>query len=191
MSPPPGVSSTSISPPIASTKPLATASPSPTPSPCAESPSRWNGRKSRSRSSRGTPGPRSTTRTSTMPSTTPAVTRGERRAARSGRRSRSRWRARARAGRGRPAHEAATRGRRARRSRRHPRLRSAAGSTSSRPTGDGADLQRASLEPAHVEQVADERVEPVGLLVDRARGTPAAHRASIRRPAGAGSSPRP
>ena len=33
VSPPPGVSSTSISPPIASTKPFATARPSPTPSP--------------------------------------------------------------------------------------------------------------------------------------------------------------
>ena len=30
-----------------------------------------------------------------------------------------------------------------------------------------ADVERAGLEPAHVEQVADERVEPVGLLVDR------------------------
>ena len=38
--PPPGVSSTSMSPPIASTKPLATASPRPTPSSSPESPSR-------------------------------------------------------------------------------------------------------------------------------------------------------
>ena len=32
-----------------------------------------------------------------------------------------------------------------------------------------ADLERARLEAAHVEQVADERVQPVGLLVDRAQ----------------------
>ena len=40
VSPPPGVSSASISPPIASRKPFATARPSPTPSLCPESPSR-------------------------------------------------------------------------------------------------------------------------------------------------------
>ena len=48
---------------------------------------------------------------------------------------------------------------------------SAAGTTSSSADGAGVDVERAGLEPAHVEQVADEGVEPVGLLVDRARGT--------------------
>ena len=66
VSPPPGVSSASSSPPIASTKPFATARPSPTPSLWPASPRRWNGLKSRSRSSAGTPGPRSTTRMSTV-----------------------------------------------------------------------------------------------------------------------------
>ena len=46
-------------------------------------------------------------------------------------------------------------------------LASAAGITSSTPTGGEADVERAGLEPAHVEQVADEGVEAVGLLVDR------------------------
>ena len=59
--PPPGVSSMAISPPIASTNPLATASPRPTPMSLSVSPRRWNGRKSRSRAASGTPGPRSTT----------------------------------------------------------------------------------------------------------------------------------
>ena len=76
VSPPPGVSSASISPPMASMKPFATARPRPTPSLWPESPSRWNGLKSRSHSERWTPGPRSTTRTSTTPSSTPAVIRG-------------------------------------------------------------------------------------------------------------------
>ena len=35
------------------------------------------------------------------------------------------------------------------------------------PDRHRADLERASLDPAHVEEVPDERVEPVGLLVDR------------------------
>src|SRR5262245_61701761 len=65
VSPPPGVLSTSISPPIASTNPFATARPSPTPSSGLESPSCWNGMNSRSTSAAGTPGPWSTTRTST------------------------------------------------------------------------------------------------------------------------------
>ena len=54
---------------------------------------------------------------------------------------------------------------------RAPRLASAAGTTSSSPTGARASSTRAGLQPAHVEQVADEGVEPVGLLVDRRRGT--------------------
>src|SRR5262245_11347498 len=65
VSPPPGVLSTSTSPPIASTKPFATARPRPTPSSELESPIRWNGMNRRSTSVAGTPGPWSTTRTST------------------------------------------------------------------------------------------------------------------------------
>ena len=47
--PPPGVSSTVISPPIASTNPRATARPRPVPVPFDWSPSRWNGWNTRSR----------------------------------------------------------------------------------------------------------------------------------------------
>ncbi len=65
VSPPPGVSSTASSPPMASTKPRATASPSPTPSPVLRSPSRWNGWNTRRARSAAMPGPRSTTRRST------------------------------------------------------------------------------------------------------------------------------
>ncbi len=55
--PPPGVSTASITPPIAAMKPLATASPRPTPVPVLRSPSRSNGSKIRDLSSSGTPGP--------------------------------------------------------------------------------------------------------------------------------------
>ena len=72
--PPPGVSSTSSSPPMASTKPRATARPRPTPAPCRGSPRRWKGWNTRS-SVGGMPGPRSTTRTSTGRATSPASTR--------------------------------------------------------------------------------------------------------------------
>ena len=41
------------------------------------------------------------------------------------------------------------------------------GTTSSSPTSRIDELHRAGLQPAHVEQVADEVVEPVGPLVDR------------------------
>ena len=51
-------------------------------------------------------------------------------------------------------------------SRRAPRLATAAGNTSSTPTA-AADVSDAGLQPAHVEQVADELVQAVGLLVDR------------------------
>ena len=61
------MSSTSTSPPIASTNPRATARPRPTPSPDGRSPNRWNGSNTRWRSSSGMPGPRSTIRSSTRP----------------------------------------------------------------------------------------------------------------------------
>ena len=48
-----------------------------------------------------------------------------------------------------------------------PRLWSAAGTTSSSPTSRQHQLERAGLEPAHVEKVADEVVQAIGLLVDR------------------------
>src|SRR5436305_12993966 len=73
--PPPGVSSTVISPPIASTNPRATARPRPVPLPFDWSPSRWKGSKTRCRWSGGMPGPRSTIRRSTRPATAPASTR--------------------------------------------------------------------------------------------------------------------
>ena len=75
VTPPPGVSSTTISPPIASTNPRATARPSPTPVPFELSPRRWNGWNTCSRCAGGIPGPRSTTRRSTRPSATHASTR--------------------------------------------------------------------------------------------------------------------
>ena len=46
------------------------------------------------------------------------------------------------------------------------RLANAATTTSSQPTGTAQDPQRAALQPAHVEEVADQAVEPIGLLVD-------------------------
>ena len=65
VSPPPGVSSGSRLPPIASVSPRARARPRPTPVALSVSPSRWNGTNARSRWSGGMPGPRSTTRSCT------------------------------------------------------------------------------------------------------------------------------
>ena len=189
--PPPGVSSTSISPPIASTNP-------------------WRPRgRDRALSLRGvaeplerdrrcstarlgTPGPRSTTRTSTMPFTAPAVTRaclpgGEKRIAleitfASARSSRPGSASSAAAT---PRTSSSTEPSRTRGS------RSAAGTISSRLTGVALIVERPRLQPAHVQQIGDEVGEPVGLLVDRDARTPAALRASIRCRAGEGSSPTP
>src|SRR5659263_347858 len=74
VSPPPGVSSTSMVPPIASTNPRATARPSPRPWPEGASPSRWNARKISALCTSGIPGPRSATRSTTVPSTEAALT---------------------------------------------------------------------------------------------------------------------
>ena len=60
--PPPGVSSASREPPMASARPRERASPSPMPGGPCRSPERWKGRKARSRSSGGSPGPWSMTR---------------------------------------------------------------------------------------------------------------------------------
>src|SRR4051794_24173205 len=76
VNPPPGVASGTSVPPMASTSPRDSASPRPTPTVLSRSPSRWNGRKIRSQSSRGTPGPTSTTRSSTRPPSELAVTVG-------------------------------------------------------------------------------------------------------------------
>ena len=123
-----------------------------------ESPSRWNGRNIRSRSSAGTPGPRSTIRTSTPPSTAPASTRG------GGRVGENRpWRSSmmlASARSSRPA-SALTR--------RHVSGTSSAdrgaawAEAAERRRNDlveadrlRVELERAGLEPAHVEQIADQ-----------------------------------
>ena len=168
-----GVSSTVSSPPIASTKPARDREPE------ADARRRCPGRRRAAgtarRSGRAGPagrrGPWSTTRRSTRsptvlaprpgPSIRPASTRARCRSTFATARSSS-----ARVGvdpRQRLGHvdaRPAPRGRRRlaeRRGRRPPRAR-----------GRRSDeVHRAGLEPAHVEQVPDERVEPVGLLVDR------------------------
>src|ERR1700730_10442497 len=71
VAPPPGVSSMSSVPAIASTNPRATARPRPIPAPVDRAPRRWKGWNTWSRWSRGVPAPRPTTSTSTSP---PAVT---------------------------------------------------------------------------------------------------------------------
>ena len=65
VSPPPGVSSGSSDPPMASAKPRDSARPSPMPVVLSLSPSRWNGTNIRVRSASGMPGPRSMTSSST------------------------------------------------------------------------------------------------------------------------------
>ena len=169
VSPPPGVSSTSISPPIASTKPLATARPSPTPPSWGLSPSRWNG------SEHALALRRRHARAAVDDAQVDPIVDGAGVEPHVGARWRVANRVRDDVG-DRPLEQAGV-GQDPRqrlrdadvdvRGDRRPRLRSAAGTISSRPTGRGVDLQRAGLQPAHVEQVADERVEPVGLLVDR------------------------
>ncbi len=76
VSPPPGVSSGSSVPPMASVSPRDRASPRPTPVVLSVSPSRWNGTNIRSRWDRGMPGPRSTTRSSTRSSRALAASSG-------------------------------------------------------------------------------------------------------------------
>ena len=181
----------SSSPPIASTKPCATASPSPTPvavRPVAEPLERLEHR-ARGRPA-GCPGRGRRRAGRRRPPTAPASTRTgtvRRRARRA--RCRRRWRAPARAAPGRRA----TRGSvsatsTSTRSALAPRLASAAGDDLvERRPARARDVERAGLEPAHVEQVADEVVEPVGLLVDRLQELVPSPRASSRRRAGAGS----
>ena len=114
------------------------------------------------------PGPRSTMRRSTRPATAPASIRTA-----AGRARTRRWRCwpgwprPARAGRGRPA----TRGSVSSSSMSTRVGRAAQAGERGRHdllVADGTELeaQRSALEAAHVEQVADERVEAVALLVD-------------------------
>ena len=170
VSPPPGVSSASSSPPIASMNPFATARPSPTPSLWPASPRRWNGLKRRSRSSAGTPRPRSTTRMSTVPSTTPARHRRRH----PGRRKADRVRDHV----GECALEEPAIGEDTRQRvvdvESHGAIRGAEAGERRREhlvqcDRGGRDVERSRLQPAHVEEIADERVEPVGLLLDRGK----------------------
>ena len=167
--PPPGVSSTSMVPPIASTKPLATARPSPTPVAARPVAEPLEG----------------------LEDALPLVARERRaRGRRPGRRPRpdtARTCTRTGSPRGRQATALATMLATARSSsagsaddRRQvsgtstttpvgPRPRgsaSAPATTSSRPMGRQGQRRRPGLQPAHVEEVPDQRVEPVGLLVD-------------------------
>ena len=72
-----------------------------------------------------------------------------------------------------------------------PRLATAAGTTSSKPTARSCGSMHAGLQPAHVEQVRDERREPVGLLLDRFEELRGLRRRPTRRRPGAGSTPTP
>src|SRR5262249_52199301 len=78
VSPPPGVSSGSSVPPMASVSPRDSARPSPTPVVLSVSPSRWKGTNTRSRSGSGMPGPRSATPSSTRSPSALAVSSGGR-----------------------------------------------------------------------------------------------------------------
>ena len=182
----PGVSSITSSPSHRLDEPARDREAEPDAGAAAGSPSRWNGWNTCSRSRAGMPGPRSMTRRSTRvaaprPASTRTGSSGGRPAQRvldEVRDARSSSAASARtagsvSGRRRRRRTPARRGSRARRAR-PPR-----GSTGAR-----ADVERAGLQPAHVEQVADERVEPVGLLVDRLEELVASSSASSRRRAG-------
>ena len=153
------------------------------------SPSRWNGRKTRSRSAARMPGPRSTTRRCTRSCTAPASTRtgasgGDHLSAFSTRFAITRSSNAAS-----PLHRRERLGdvasRRARA--RSPRLASAAGTTSSRCTSRTIGFDHAGLQAAHVEQVADERVEPIGFVLDRREELGDVGRDSTPRRVGAGS----
>ena len=151
---------------MASMKPRATASPSPTPPPEVSS-RRWKASNIRSRWSRATPGPWSTTRTVARPAWLAAwISTGDR----GGECSRALATTLATTRSSRPASATAV-GRSSpisttTRSVGCDRLSRAAATTSSRPTGRDVVDDHAGLDAAHVEQVGDEAVEAVGLLVD-------------------------
>ena len=166
--PPPGVSSTSTVPPIASTKPARDGQPEPDAGALrAVAEALERDEHAVAIRSGGTPGPRSTTRRSTPPSTAPATTRtgaptpctrafcddvGDRALEQPGIRDDPGKRLRhvdvdlVRAG-----ADAPERGR----------------DDLVEADGSGGDLQGAGLEAAHVQQVADEPVEAVRLRIDR------------------------
>ena len=190
--PPPGVSSGSSVPPIASVSPRDRASPRPTPVVLSVSPSRWNAVKTASRSPAGIPGPRSTTRSSTRSPSALAVSRGgvPAGAYRSALPTRLAITRSSRPG------SASTSGRSSGMSTRITRPRLA--QVVQGPGGDVVEpgrprehRQRAGLQPAHVEQVVDQPGEPVERLVRGGQqlgpvlGGPTARRWS------AGWSPRP
>ena len=167
VTPPPGVSSTVISPPIASTNPLATASPSPTPVSLAVSPRRWNGWNTRSRCASGIPQPRSTTRRSTRPATTrgfdphrlvvPGVAHRVVDDVRDGALEERGVDVDARQGLGHVDDDVAGTVAQARERGRNDLVE---------PGRPAREVERSRLQTAHVEQVLDEIVEPIGLGVD-------------------------
>ena len=165
VSPPPGVSAATIAPPMASVKPLATARPSPTPT-CARR-SAGTARRSAPSARPGRRGPWSTTSSTTR---SPAPVGLQRRAARPGGEWSSALENRFASTRSSRPGSARTigmpSGTSIRRSAGASRPRSATGATSSIVIGAQERLQRAGVQAAHVEQVADQPVEPVGVLLD-------------------------
>ncbi len=164
--PPPGVSSTSNSPPTASTNPRATARPSPTPIRLSESPRRWNGWKTTSRSSGRIPGPRSMTRMSTLPATDPASMRSPVPAAWTSAlsirlataRSRSTGSVRTRGSVGLDIHGHVPTA--------WPEARHGGGDQLVHVGALVEDVHRTGLQAAHVEQVLDQAVQSVGFVID-------------------------
>ena len=169
---------------MASVRPRESARPSPTPVVLSVSPSRWNGRNTRSRCVGRDAG--SAVDDRGLDAVAEADSAGQARRVRPAGSSAARWPpgwpAPAPAGRGRPAPAAgrrqvhdhvARRRRRGRRARGRPPRRAA--------TGWIVDGQRPGLQAAHVEQVVDQAGEPVQRLVG---GLPAARRGPRRRARG-------
>ncbi len=195
MRPPPGVSSTSISPSIASTKPCATASPSPTPPSCASVAEPLERLEDALAVRRGhARAAVDDAQVDRSRPTAPASTRTGGAGRRVAERVRRSTLAIARSS--RPG-SASTRG-------------SVSGTSTSTSRRDGAEAararrarprrarrasastcERAGLQPAHVEQVADEGVEAVGLLVDRLQELAALLRWPVHVVLRGGSSPTP
>ena len=166
--PPPGVSSSSSSPPIAVTKPRATARPRPTPVPRSTSPSRWNGSKTRCCSDAGIPGPRSTIRRWITSCTAPASTRTGASSGDHLQRVLDEVGDDAFEERGVGSHGGEGLG--------HIGYHGTGPFAEARERGGNDLLQmhrsqewfdHAGLEPAHVQQVADEGVQAVGFVLDR------------------------
>ena len=173
VSPPPGVSSASSSPPMRLDEPAGDGQAEADARRASGRPGAGRARTAARPSRPATPGPVSMTRRSTRSPTAPASIRtGGVPGACGGGRWRQVGHRPARAGRGRRGSAAGTRAPRPRPGRWAPTgSTSAAATTSSQPTAAGVISSDAGLEAAHVEQVADQGVEPVGLLVDGVRGT--------------------